>query len=321
LHLADTLKQLSATEFVSGELLARRLGCSRTTINNILARATQAGVGIHAVRGRGYRLARAMSWLEVDKIDARLAERGMHLAFHEVLESTNSLLLRDAQSGAAHRTVALTEWQTAGRGRRGRDWLGNYAHGLTFSLLWRSGRGAAELSGLSLAVGALLVACLRGMGLDKAAVKWPNDILVDGAKLAGVLIELNGDMQGPSAAVIGVGINVSGGKELGGSLGLSVTDLQGHLGQVDRNALFLRLVGALDKGLARFERDGFAGFRAEWESVHAYQASEVSVIDARGAKTTGIALGVDEQGALRLRTGGIVRRFHSGEVSLRGVPN
>ena len=259
-----------------------------------------------------------MSWLDAELIAARLSEKCMRLEYREIVDSTNSLLVREAQLGAAHRTVALAEWQTAGRGRRGRSWLGGFGDGLTFSLLWRTNRGAAELSGLSLAVGTLLVQGLRGMGLGQAMVKWPNDILAGDAKLAGVLIELNGDMQGPSVAVIGIGINVRGAEGLSAAVGQAVTDLHVFLGDVDRNTLFLRLIEVLDVGLARFEQDGFAGFRDNWQACHAFQGREVSVIDARGEVATGIVQGVDEHGALRLRIDGIERAYHSGEVSLRG---
>ena len=215
--------------------------------------------------------------------------------------------------------MAIAEWQTHGRGRRGRTWLAPLGNGLAFSLLWRSGRPAAELSGLSLAVGVSLVGALNGLGLMQAKVKWPNDIIVDGAKLAGVLIELSGDMLGPSAAVIGVGINLHGGDELSQFVGQAVTDISSHLDQVNRNEVFVTLLTALDEGLARFEHAGFAAFREEWNICHAFHECTVDVLIGQGERITGLAKGVDELGALLLETQGGLRRFHSGEVSLRGV--
>jgi len=315
----DVLKLLSPEEFVSGEVIARNLGCSRATVNNALHDAQAAGVVVHAVPGRGYRLARPLNWFDVPGLQRVLQARGMHLQYFQSLPSTNSYVLRQAQSGEGlHKSVVLAEQQTEGRGRRGRTWLAEPGAGLTFSLLWCSSRPAVELSGLSLAVGVMLVQGLRRLGLAQVAVKWPNDIVLGGAKLAGVLIELAGDMLGPSAAVIGVGLNVRGGEALTREVGQAVTDLAAHLGEVDRNQVLLTVLAALDEGLAQFERAGFAAFHADWEACHAFHGEQVTVLTALGERITGQSVGVDAHGALLLATASGVQRFHSGEVSLRG---
>lgn len=321
--LFDVLKQLSSEDFISGEVIARNLGCSRATVNNALRDAQAAGVAVHAVPGRGYRLARPWGWFDVPGLQRAMQARGMHLQYFQTLSSTNSHLLRQAQSGEGqHKSVALAEWQTEGRGRRGRTWLAEPGAGLTFSLLWCSSRPAAELSGLSLAVGVMLVRGLRRLGVAQAAVKWPNDLVVGGAKLAGVLIELAGDMLGPSAAVIGVGLNVRGGEALAREVGQAVTDLSAHrgtpAGEIDRNQVLLTLLAALDEGLAQFEQAGFAAFHADWEACHAFHGEQVTVLTALGERIAGQSLGVDAHGALLVGTASGVQRFHSGEVSLRG---
>lgn len=318
-RLPQALRLLESSRFVSGERLAEQLGCSRATVHNILSQADSLGVNVYAVRGRGYRLARTIDWLDIERIDQRLAKSEISLHFHPVVDSTSSVLQRAASLGVEHRSVVLAEFQTSGRGRRGRSWLAGPGDGLTFSMLWRTTRGAAELSGLSLAVGVMLVRCLREQGLAAAGVKWPNDIVVGKAKLAGVLIELSGDLQGPSSAIIGIGINVRSGEQLSATTGQVVTDLQSHLRHVDRSSLFVSLVEALDDGLSRFDRDGFSAFREPWQACHVYQDLEVAIIDARGVSTTGVAQGVDSQGALLLKTVSGLRSFHSGEVSMRGL--
>lgn len=315
----EVLRLLSHQEFVSGEHIARRLGCSRTTIHNAVQTANEAGVVVHAVQGRGYRLAGEMDWLDPASFSERLDAAGFHVHYFASIPSTNSYLLDESRKGAPHRTVAIAEWQTQGRGRRGRTWLAPLGNGLAFSLLWRSGRPAAELSGLSLAVGVALVGALRGLGLMRAEVKWPNDIVVDGQKLAGVLIELSGDMLGPSAAVIGVGINLQGGDELSQTVGQAVTDLSTHLGHVNRNEVFMALLMALDEVLARFEHAGFAAFREAWNMCHAYHERTVDVLTGQGERIAGVAKGVDELGALLLDTREGLQRFHSGDVSLRAI--
>jgi BirA family biotin operon repressor/biotin-[acetyl-CoA-carboxylase] ligase len=311
------LRLLAADRFESGQQLAAQLGCSRATVHNVLSQAATLGVKVHAVRGRGYRLAREIDWLDAERIGPRLAQRGIQWHLHALVDSTSSVLQRAVPLGLAHRSVAVAEIQTAGRGRRGRSWLGAPGDGLAFSLLWRTTRCAAELSGLSLAVGVMLVTCLREWGLKDVGVKWPNDILVGEAKLAGVLIELSGDLQGPSAAVIGIGLNLRAGEELSAATGQAVTDLHSHLPPVNRSELLVALVEALDDGLLRFEQAGFAAFQAAWQDCHLHQGLDVALFDTRGLVTRGRARGVDAQGALLIETAGGVLSFHTGEVSLR----
>jgi BirA family transcriptional regulator, biotin operon repressor / biotin---[acetyl-CoA-carboxylase] ligase len=316
------VRKLSSERFLSGEDIARQLGCSRASVNNAIAAAQQAGLEVHAIRGRGYRLAMPVSWLEPERIAGELTQAGIQLDWQEQLDSTNARAMHRAAGAAPHRSLVCTEWQSRGRGRRGRSWLGGLGSGLAFSFLWRSARPASQLSGLSLAVGVALVRGLREFGLNSARVKWPNDIQVDGAKLAGVLIELTGDnlsndVLAPCSAVIGIGLNVAGGAAISQRVGQPVTDLSAHLGAVDRNALLMALVGALDSGLQRFELEGFSAFHDEWHRCHAYQALPVSLITAGGDAIDGVMLGVDAEGALLLRTADGVSKFHSGEVSLR----
>jgi BirA family biotin operon repressor/biotin-[acetyl-CoA-carboxylase] ligase len=316
-QLLDILRQLSHDEFRSGEEVARGLGISRTSVHNAVRAAEGLGLHVQAVRGRGYRLAKAVSWLDAESLAAPLASRGIHLELHAALDSTNAHLLAQAHGGGRHKSLVVAEWQGQGRGRRGRTWLTGLGGGLMFSLLWRFSRPAGELSGLSLVVGLSLVRTLRSLGLLRAAVKWPNDILVGEAKLAGVLIELAGDVLGPSAAVIGVGVNVLGSDAWGATVGQPITDLEAQLGVVDRNFLLERVLHGLDTDLARFDAEGFAPFRGDWEALHAHQNQAVHLLNGLGHRISGQAVGVDDSGALLLANEQGVQRFHSGEVSLR----
>lgn len=316
-HLLDILRRLSHQGFLSGQDIGRELGLSRASVHNAVREAESLGLRIQAVRGRGYRLARAVSWLDSARIEERLAPLGVHVAVLDSLDSTNARLLREAQAGALHKRLLAAEWQESGRGRRGRVWLGGLGGSLTFSLLWRFNRTAGELSGLSLVVGAALARTLRNLGLSGAALKWPNDLQVNGAKLAGVLIELAGEVQGPSVAVIGVGVNVAGTESFRAELEQPVTDLAEQLGEVDRNRLLEEIVAQMVEHLERFDREGFSPFRLEWEAMHAQQNQMVELHTAAGERIPGQAVGVDAQGALLLAQESGVRRFHSGEVSLR----
>lgn len=317
--LLEILRTLSSESFTSGELIARSVGCSRATVHKSLQEAANLGVEVHAIRGRGYRLAEHFSWLDQSRLSQAVRRQGMQFHFFEEQASTNEFLLGLAAEGGAHRSLVVAEFQTRGRGRRGRSWLSGLGGGIAFSFLWRSTRTAAELSGLSLAVGMVLTKALHQMGLTGAMVKWPNDIVVDEEKLAGVLIELSGDMLGPTVAVIGVGINVLGGSQLSQKVGQPVTDLARHLGRVNRNEVLLSLVNALDKGLQLFEAEGFAPFHADWGSYHAYRGRMVNISCRPGEVITGRELGINAEGALMLETSTGTRCFHSGEVSLRGA--
>ena len=319
-QLLDVLRQLSHEDFRSGEEMARRLRISRATVHNAVQEAGLLGLRVQAVRGRGYRLAWPVTWLDSESLSAPLSTLGVRTHLAHSLDSTNAHLMHLAQTGAPHKSLVAAEWQDKGRARRGRAWLAGLGGGLMYSLLWRFNRSAGELSGLSLVVGLGLAQVLRDLGLARASVKWPNDILVGDAKLAGVLIELAGDMLGPSAAVIGVGVNVLGAESLRDSVEQQVTDLSEHLppGRLDRNVLMREMVSRLNDLLERFDAFGFAPFRQDWEALHAHQNQPVQLFTGVGECITGQAVGVDDEGALLLATASGLRRFHSGEVSLRG---
>lgn len=320
-QLLAVLRQLTHADFRSGEEVAQCLRISRASVHNAVRAAASLGLPIQAVRGRGYRLARPVTWLDAQFLAASLSPLGFQTQVRHALDSTNDHLLGLARSGAPHKSLVTAEWQSQGRGRRGRTWLAGLGGGLMFSLLWRFNRGSSAMSGLSLVVGLGLAQVLHEWGLRQARVKWPNDILINEAKLAGVLIELVGDMLGPCAAVIGVGMNVLGGESISERVAQPVTDLHAHLApdRLDRNGLLRALVERLNGLLEDFDRAGFAPFRAQWEALHAHQNQTVQIHHGHAQCIDGRALGVDETGALLLDTGHGLQRIHSGEVSLRSV--
>lgn len=315
----SVLKLLSADEFRSGEEISHALGLSRASVHNLVERARALGVRIHAVRGRGYRLAERYSWLDRERL-AAATMRGFALQLHETVESTNSLLLAQAQQGQAHKSVLAAEWQSGGRGRRGRTWFSPLGGGLTFSLLWRFNRPLTALSGLSLAIGVALARGLAAVGVAGVGLKWPNDVMVDGGKLAGILIETHGDMLSAATAVIGVGINVHAWAEPLGPTDYPVAAADQSLpGGCDRNDLLIALLAELDSVLKTFDGQGFAPFRDEWQALHVWQGQPVRVLTGGTVSCEGIALGVDEAGVLQVASAEGVRPIHSGEVSLRAA--
>lgn len=318
----QTLRALADGAFHSGEDIAGSLGVTRSAVWYGIRDIHAAGLRVESVRGRGYRLDRPLSLLDAARLRAVLG--GLASAFEvevaDTIESTNSALLVRAGQGAPGGLVLATEQQRAGRGRRGRAWRSQIGHALTFSLLWRFARGARELAGLSLAVGLALARALRAMGAAQAGLKWPNDLLLPGGKLAGILIEMQGDVLGPSAAVIGIGVNVRADPAVSAAVDQPVADLETALGAaVDRNALLAALLRELHTVLEAFAREGFEPLREEWQSLHALQGRVVSLQLPDGRALEGIARGVAGDGALLLESGGALSRHHSGECSLRAA--
>jgi BirA family biotin operon repressor/biotin-[acetyl-CoA-carboxylase] ligase len=320
-HSFSLLRLLADGQFRSGEEMAGRLGISRATVSQALKQVEEAGVELYRVRGRGYQLAEPIEWLDAGLIRSRLkpAARQFPLHIADALESTNAELMARAAGGADSGTCLVAEWQSRGRGRRGRTWIAGLGGSLTFSLLWRFNQGAGYLGGLSLAVGVALVRALREQGIAGAGLKWPNDLVHNYHKLAGILIELQGDVLGPSAAVIGVGLNLRLPHSLRGSIDQAVTDLDTLAGDVSRNHLFAALLNHLADVLAEFERNGFTSLREEWSAHHVYHGKGVNLLHPGGRATHGVVAGVEADGTLLLQTPAGIERVSAGEISLRAA--
>lgn len=318
----QTLRLLADGDFHSGETMARALGVTRSAVWYGIREITGAGFQVEKVHGRGYRLERAVSLLEAEQVrrSAGVHAAGITLEICDSVDSTNTRLMLRAAEGAPGGLALAAEAQTAGRGRRGRVWQSGIGSTLTFSLLWRFAQGARELAGLSLAVGVALARVLRAAGARDAQLKWPNDVLLPDGKLAGILIEMQGDVLGPSAAVIGIGINVRADPRVLAAVDQPVADLETATGaRVDRNQLLASLLVELTAVLQRFASAGFAPLREEWQGLHAHQDRLVCLSLPDGREETGHARGVAEDGVLLLETAAGVARHHSGEVSLRAV--
>jgi len=238
----------------------------------------------------------------------------------EVIEhcaSTSSVLLDRAMPDQASGSVVVCERQTAGRGRRGRSWLSAPGDSLTFSMLWRFPPGMLPPAGLSLAVGVAAARALEGMGAAGVRLKWPNDILADGAKLGGILVETVAH-GGQHVAVIGIGINVRLPREIADAVDAEAGALVSVMPYApSRNLLLANLLKALAEMLDEFGRTGFAGFVEEWLARNAHAGQRVRILAEGVDPIEGRCAGVDSDGALLLDTAAGLRRIVSGEVSLR----
>lgn len=314
------LKSLADGEFHSGQTLGCSLGMSRGSVWHAMRELDAAGLEIYRVRGRGYRLPQPLSLLDQVEVEHHLGRHAARftLEIADSVGSTNTLLVRRAEVGAPSATVIAAEWQSGGRGRQGRAWHAGIGGALTFSLLWRFAQGASSLAGLSLAVGVALARAIEKLGVADAGLKWPNDVLWRGQKLAGILIEMQGDALGPSLAVIGIGVNVRLSDAVRSRIDQEVTDLESACGRtLDRNEVLALLLVELSTMLDTFTREGFAPLRGEWQRRHAHQDRVVTLILPDAQRASGMARGVAEDGALLVETRAGMRRYHSGEISLR----
>ena len=317
----SALRLLADGDFHSGVALARALAVSRASVSNALRGVERFGVELYRIHGRGYRSVTPLVWLERERLSNALggAERAFDVELLDCVDSTSTRLLAKADAGAASGSVVAAELQTAGRGRLGRSWHAALGSALTFSLLWRFQQGAASLSGLSLAVGVALARALAAHGVD-AQLKWPNDVLWRGRKLAGILIEMRGDALGPSAAVIGVGLNVRLGAGDRARIGQPAADLaDAGADTLDRNRLLAGLLLELRATLETFAARGFPAFAQEWQRRNAHRDKTVTLIQPGGAREHGRVEGVAADGALLLKLRSGVKRYVSGELSLRAT--
>jgi BirA family biotin operon repressor/biotin-[acetyl-CoA-carboxylase] ligase len=315
-HLADG-------EFHSGEELAGELGLTRSAIWKAAATLRELGTGLDAVRNKGYRLTHPGELLDAAQIRGRLPhavrERLKSIETAWSMASTNTALLARPFPPAGTGEVLLAEYQTAGKGRRGRSWMAAPGGAICLSLSWTFAAVSQDLGALGLVIGVCALRALASLGLDGVALKWPNDLLHGGRKLGGILIELRAEASGPAYVVIGLGLNVALGeahlKQIEAT-GIAPTDLcQAGLG-APRNAVVAALITQIVQGLVEFERTALKPFLAEWRDADALRGRPVTVIAGTGI-THGLARGIDLHGALLVETPQGVQRFISADVSVR----
>lgn len=308
------LRLLQDGQFHSGEELGAAIGVSRAAIwKRLQALEAEFDLSIHKVRGRGYRLEMPLSLLASDA----LTPIGWPVRLLQQVDSTNAEALRHLVSGATPPFLVIAEQQTAGRGRRGRNWVSPFGENLYYSLVLRITGGMRQIEGLSLVVGLALLHAIREAGVADVGLKWPNDLLVGGRKIAGILLELSGDPADVCHVIIGIGVNINMRAVPGGAIDQPWTSIRQVLGaQIDRNQFVAGLSDHLARYLELHRLHGFSALREQWEASHLWQGRAVSL--AAGVQSIeGRVLGVDDTGALRLEVDGGERVFSGGELSLR----
>lgn len=342
----ELLRLLADGRQHTGPALAARFGISRAAV----AKAVQAlslrwNLEIAAARGQGYRLCQPLELLDADLIAARLSDavrsRLTALQIWTEIDSTNAELLRRGAAGAPNGLVGLAERQHAGRGRQGRPWVSPFGRNCYLSILWRTPLAPAALGGLSLAAGVAVVAAIQAAanparspanylapnpalsaravrGLQEIGLKWPNDLHWRRRKLAGLLVEVSGEAQGPSQVVLGVGVNLGLTPAAGQAIDQPWVDLDEVLGPgvCGRNDLAAALIEQLFGMFDAFERAGLAAFHDAWYRLDHYRG-EAAQVQLGTRCLEGTLAGIDADGRLLLATADGCQRLHGGEIRLR----
>lgn len=322
----QVLKLIADGEFHSGEALAKKLKITRAAVWKIIRSLQELHIEVESVARQGYRLVHPIELYDAKKIRTHLSETdNAALARLDVLltvDSTNHYVTDNPTNKTGEAVLCLAEVQQAGRGRRGRSWIAPFGSGICMSLSWLFDTMPPGFSALSLVVGVALARVLHRLGATDTGLKWPNDVLWRGRKMAGVLIEMRGEPDGPAHVVIGIGFNLRMPAEVRLNLietqATLLADLHEVLGRnmPERNALVAAFTAELLSCLRIFSQQGFTPFADEWAQFDALRGAEVKVM-AADRTVLGIARGMTIDGSLLVETPQGIQSFVSGEVSLR----
>ncbi|WP_018694458.1 bifunctional biotin--[acetyl-CoA-carboxylase] ligase/biotin operon repressor BirA [Algicola sagamiensis] len=315
------LKALSHETYTSGEQLGQCLGISRMAISKHMKMLQSWGVEIESMTKKGYRLINPLSLLDLDRIESFAQERASRIQVFPTIDSTNTFAMNAVQKGEmTSGDCVLSEAQTAGKGRRGRQWQSPFAQNIYLSYVHQVSDGVEATMGLSLVVAIAVHRAIRSVTGLNAQLKWPNDILYQQKKLAGILVELFGPPEGPCTVIIGVGVNVNM-PLTSMKLDQPWTSLNVHSTNelVDRTDFVQVLITELDEILQSFAQTGLSAFMDEWHAADAFLNQTVRLISGPQSHQ-GISRGINEQGALLVEhpEDDGIKVYFGGEVSLRG---
>ena len=321
--LRPIVRLLQSQQWISAAEIGKITGYCSEDLEQ--AMATLKARGLHfECDVKGYRLKTSVTLIDKSRLTRLLQDAGLvsatRVSVVDVVDSTNRRLLDWGDPVTLHGQVYIAEYQSDGRGRRGRSWFGLGYQDLALSLAWRMKQGAAELSTVSLVAGLAVCDCLKDIGLSGVSLKWPNDVMSPVGKLAGILVETKSMELGYLHVVIGIGINIHNDSVVKAQVGQPITDLGSMMGSnPDRTLLSAKLLSRLSCELEKMDRSGFSDYVQKWNKRDAYMGR--AVIGTIGnQKIQGEGLGIDDSGAYRVRDDyGCTHRLISGEVRLRRV--
>lgn len=305
------IKLLSDGQFISGEEIGQKLNISRAAVSKHIKGLSDWGLDIYRVHGRGYKLAKPLQLLDKSTLSETTS---LPVELIPVIDSTNQYLLERVENLSSG-SVCIAEYQTQGRGRRGRQWVSPFGSNLYLSMYWRLDAGMAAAMGLSLIVGVAIAEALEQQGISGVKLKWPNDLYINDRKLAGILVEMSGQAGGAAHLVIGMGLNVAMPENTAG-IDQPWVSLE-EAGEVpERNQLASALINAWKLALEEYEQRGMTGFVSRWNRLDNFLDRPVRLL-LGPREISGIARGINEQGALLLETDQGIESFIGGEISLR----
>lgn len=322
-NLQRIIQLLNKGDFMSGALMGEKLKITRSAVWKYMKQLENFGVEIISEKTRGYSMQYPILLLDAATIKKNLGSLAEKVSIEIInsLPSTNDYLKNKKMDFFAEQKklkICLAEQQTQGRGRFGRTWLSPFGKNIYFSCSWGVAKDISDLAGLSLVVGIAVIKTLEAMNLAEGVkIKWPNDILYQTKKLAGVLIEINAETHGHSQVIIGIGLNVNM-LEDGGEIGQNWTSLQAITNNPqDRNLIVALLIQNLLEVLDQFQEKGFKSFQKEWLQYDALLHKKISLDHGRNT-VTGVVCGVNDQGNLLLRHADeSTLAYSSGDASVR----
>ncbi|MFY8352895.1 bifunctional biotin--[acetyl-CoA-carboxylase] ligase/biotin operon repressor BirA [Pseudoalteromonas sp. SSM20] len=317
------LQALKNGEFISGQLLGEQLGISRAAVAKHIKSLCELGLDIYKVNNKGYCLKQEIALISKPELQAEYQKLSGQVGNFETfasIDSTNTELMQRIASKQVLTSgaVVVAEMQNAGRGRRGRVWQSPFGANLYYSYYWLLDDGLQAAMGVSVAVGLAVFDCIKALYNVEVSLKWPNDILVNNQKLAGVLVELDGQPEGPCHLVIGIGLNIAMPESASEHIDQAWVDLK-RLGlEVNKNELAAALTYYLEQRLAQYQATGLSEMYSEWNKVNAF-AEQLITLNTGQKTWQGICVGIDKQGGLVLRQDGIEKTYYGGEISVRKV--
>ncbi|EPO5267092.1 bifunctional biotin--[acetyl-CoA-carboxylase] ligase/biotin operon repressor BirA [Providencia rettgeri] len=308
---------LADAQVHSGEQLGEQLGMTRSAINKHIKTLRSWGLNIETIAGKGYKLPYQINLLSEEAIKKQIGD--VNIIVEPVIDSTNQYMLEriaELKSG----DTCLAEYQSAGRGRRGRQWISPFGCNLYLSMYWRLEQGPAAAVGLSLVVGIVIAEVLNRISQEKVKVKWPNDLYMNDKKLAGILVELTGKTGDAAHIIIGVGINIgmnNNNIESSKSITQEWSSLRDEVENIERNELSANIIKSLRESLVIFEHEGLKPFLERWFKLDNFLNRHVKLLIGNDV-ISGIERGVNDQGALLLqKDNGEIIPYIGGEISLR----
>lgn len=320
---SEILQMLRSTgDYLSGQQLCGMLGVSRTAVWKAVGELKEEGYVIEAVRNRGYRLIEEADVITQAELKSMLGTRwiGARLEYFDITDSTNIRARKLAEEGAPHGTLVVADSQTAGRGRRGRSWVSPRGDGIWMSMVLRPLMTPASASMLTLVAGLAVVKGVKDSAGLTAMIKWPNDAVLGGKKICGILTEMSTESEYIRYVIPGIGINVNV-DDFPEELKATATSLKLETGKsIRRSPVIAAVAESFEHYYDIFmETCDMSGLKDEYNRSLVNMGREVMVLDPRG-QYRGTALGIDREGSLLVRReDGGVTAVISGEVSVRGI--